>query len=344
MIARSTSRKESPYRDDRARPFALAPNAILGGNIWTRTPLGVHLRRWGFITIIIAFAIWSLLRQPLELPTGAQWIKLLIALFFVLACRIISKRLHREREWVSPIASLLAAHGRCGGCAYRLDEILPEPDGCRVCPECGAAWHKDRHVFTAQLNTPATSTLSTPPPLANQLQRDIATDPFVAKTLGSRDTASRPKLDDDRGVPMDHPWSWPPKWLGRRSADVVLEAKLRLIAKDTSAKVTRRLILFLPLGTVIGAAITTTIVTLSSYEFDPAPLVIVPLIFLILAVAVFKLLSDTAIERATRREAVRQLRMCCNCGHALPDGPPKTFDNCTPCTHCGRAWKQAEVP
>ena len=64
----------------------------------------------------------------------------------------------------------------------------------------------------------------------------------------------------------------------------------------------------------------------------------------ILAAAVFTVLSDTAIERATRREAVRQLRMCCNCGHALPNDPPKIFDNCTPCTHCGRAWKHAEAP
>jgi hypothetical protein len=341
--AQPTSRDASPYRDDRGRPFALAPNAILGGNIWTRTPLGVHLRRWGFITIIIAFAVWQLLRYPMQLPTGAQWIPLLFPLLFGWGWLFISKRLNREREWVSPIASLLAAHGRCGGCAYRLDEILPEPDGCRVCPECGAAWHKDRHVFTAQLNAPATSTLSTPPPLANQLQRDIATDPFVAKTLGSRQSASHPKLDDDRGVPMDHPWSWPPKWLGRRSADVVLEAKLRLLARDTTAKVRRRLLRFIPILAIIGAAITTPIVTLSADEFSLLPLLIVPLIFLILAAAVFTVLSDTAIERATRREAVRQLRMCCNCGHALPSDPPKTFDNCTPCTHCGRAWKEAEA-
>ena len=344
MIARSTSRDEAPYRDDRARPFALAPNAILGGNIWTRTPLGVHLRRWGFIAFCIGIAIWTLLRHPMQVPTGGQLLMLLGLPLSTYAWLFISKRLNRERESVSPIASLLAAHGRCGGCAYRLDEILPEPDGCRVCPECGAAWHKDRHVFTPQLNTHATSTLSTPPPLANQLHRDIATDPFVAKTLGSRQGASHPKLDDDRGVPMDHPWTWPPKWLGRRSADVVLEAKLRLLARDTIANVRRRLLRFIPILAIIGAAITTPIVTLSADEFSLLPLLIVPLIFLILAAAVFTVLSDTAIERATRREAVRQLRMCCNCGHALPDGPPKTFDHCTPCTHCGRAWKQTEAP
>ena len=28
----------------------------------------------------------------------------------------------------------------CVSCAYPLDGCQPEPDGCTVCPECGAAW------------------------------------------------------------------------------------------------------------------------------------------------------------------------------------------------------------
>jgi hypothetical protein len=30
--------------------------------------------------------------------------------------------------------------GHCAACGYPLLEIEPEADGCRVCPECGAAW------------------------------------------------------------------------------------------------------------------------------------------------------------------------------------------------------------
>lgn len=30
--------------------------------------------------------------------------------------------------------------GQCGHCAYDLRDITPEPDGCRLCPECNAAW------------------------------------------------------------------------------------------------------------------------------------------------------------------------------------------------------------
>ena len=29
---------------------------------------------------------------------------------------------------------------RCPSCAYDLATLTPEPDGCTVCPECGAAW------------------------------------------------------------------------------------------------------------------------------------------------------------------------------------------------------------
>lgn len=28
----------------------------------------------------------------------------------------------------------------CPSCSYRLRGVPPEPDGCTVCPECGAAW------------------------------------------------------------------------------------------------------------------------------------------------------------------------------------------------------------
>ncbi len=44
--------------------------------------------------------------------------------------------------WRSPRHAIRAMTdaGLCPSCAYRIDEIGPEPDGCTVCPECGAAW------------------------------------------------------------------------------------------------------------------------------------------------------------------------------------------------------------
>jgi hypothetical protein len=35
--------------------------------------------------------------------------------------------------------ALLAA-GRCPSCAYRIDQLPIQNDGCTICPECAAAW------------------------------------------------------------------------------------------------------------------------------------------------------------------------------------------------------------
>jgi len=45
-------------------------------------------------------------------------------------------------SWRSPkhaVAAMTRA-GLCPACAYNINEIQPDPDGCTVCPECGAAW------------------------------------------------------------------------------------------------------------------------------------------------------------------------------------------------------------
>lgn len=40
------------------------------------------------------------------------------------------------------VASGLLAAQLCPSCGYALSAIPPEPDGCSVCPECGAAWRR----------------------------------------------------------------------------------------------------------------------------------------------------------------------------------------------------------
>jgi hypothetical protein len=42
------------------------------------------------------------------------------------------------------VARALLAEHRCASCAYDLGAVEPEPDGCTVCPECGAAWRRGR--------------------------------------------------------------------------------------------------------------------------------------------------------------------------------------------------------
>jgi hypothetical protein len=36
--------------------------------------------------------------------------------------------------------AMIAANGHCPACGYEITDLPPAPDGCTVCPECGAAW------------------------------------------------------------------------------------------------------------------------------------------------------------------------------------------------------------
>jgi hypothetical protein len=47
----------------------------------------------------------------------------------------------RERGW--GLRRGMGARGLCAACGYDLAGHEPEADGCRVCPECGAAWRYD---------------------------------------------------------------------------------------------------------------------------------------------------------------------------------------------------------
>jgi hypothetical protein len=65
--------------------------------------------------------------------------RLLIAATILAAAGLATQLLGRFAS-SKEIAWSFLAHRRCPSCAYDLSAISPESDGCRVCPECGAAW------------------------------------------------------------------------------------------------------------------------------------------------------------------------------------------------------------
>jgi hypothetical protein len=56
----------------------------------------------------------------------------------LLAAAVASPIQNRRRRL--RMATQLAWFSECLVCAYPLAELESEPDGCTVCPECGAAW------------------------------------------------------------------------------------------------------------------------------------------------------------------------------------------------------------
>ncbi len=56
---------------------------------------------------------------------------------------LLGLRWARRRKF-DAISAIYIDAGRCAGCGYTLADLAAEPDGCVVCPECGAAWRADR--------------------------------------------------------------------------------------------------------------------------------------------------------------------------------------------------------
>jgi len=49
-----------------------------------------------------------------------------------------------RRRRFDRIAEIFLDQGHCASCGYLLDDLAVESDGCVVCPECNAAWKKER--------------------------------------------------------------------------------------------------------------------------------------------------------------------------------------------------------
>lgn len=101
------------------------------------------------------FGVWLLPNAPSWLQWG-----LFVTLTIAIAAGMLMAIVHFETAWRSKdLAKMdLLPSGRCAACAFSLRGIVPEADGCTVCPECGCAWQvqkpaitdgKDRYVVDA---------------------------------------------------------------------------------------------------------------------------------------------------------------------------------------------------
>jgi len=57
-----------------------------------------------------------------------------IAPFFYVIAVWLQKKNIRDSD------RLGRSRGQCLACGYSIAGLEPQDDGCRVCPECGAAW------------------------------------------------------------------------------------------------------------------------------------------------------------------------------------------------------------
>ncbi len=67
-----------------------------------------------------------------------------IAFWGGLVAVVVISRSDARRQFSRQLSATAVAEGICGSCAYSLQSLAPEADGCVVCPECGAAWRRER--------------------------------------------------------------------------------------------------------------------------------------------------------------------------------------------------------
>lgn len=96
-----------------------------------------HRLFWPWVMVVVSAGLIGL-----ALTTGPWTLDRLIwkvgLLAFWLAIALALPRMLPPSPAVR-VRDAMLEHRRCPSCAYRLD-TEPEPDGCTVCSECGAAW------------------------------------------------------------------------------------------------------------------------------------------------------------------------------------------------------------
>lgn len=94
---------------------------------------------WVLVRVILGLGLPSLGILAVAHNPGPSSI-----VFAIIVCALGAAIGLRSTPWLAPMpkinATLLLVAGRCPQCAYVLEDLKSEPDGCIVCPECGAAW------------------------------------------------------------------------------------------------------------------------------------------------------------------------------------------------------------
>ncbi|MBX3410252.1 MAG: hypothetical protein KF859_10245 [Phycisphaeraceae bacterium] len=151
-----------------------------------------------------------------------------------------------------------------------------------------------------------------------------------------------PETTDDRGRLLDpQVWwrprfGWRPRWLGSGAAPPELESRFIASAR---MRVRRFWSVAIPVALVlwiVGAAATyATSQDRGMYQIGYLMIIVGLIVAFLLGSA-----SQVYSDRLVLRMPVAEFGLCSNCGKQLPLDGPITFDGCTVCTGCKRAWKR----
>ncbi len=98
---------------------------------------------WRRVLVVLGFVIAAQVIYAVLVYNAPSFRGLPITWISIIAA-ILVLRFWARRESRSNLARTAVAEGLCGACAYSLQDLPQEPDGCLKCPECGAAWRPER--------------------------------------------------------------------------------------------------------------------------------------------------------------------------------------------------------
>jgi hypothetical protein len=130
-------------KDHRGRRYTIIDAKLLAPEVdlvLTRELRRLAYRPWalvvyGLLGLLLAMAMSNLVRFIIA-PTMAHAAHVLLTLaLLVMVATVV-------RSIVSVCyVQICLQHGYCPSCGYCLSEVPAQPDRCRLCPECGAAWY-----------------------------------------------------------------------------------------------------------------------------------------------------------------------------------------------------------
>ncbi len=90
--------------------------------------------------ILLFVARFTLLRNHLPAAIAAQFVGTLLLLWGPLGLISIVIAARATSGMCERVFARRDEQNRCRACTFSLAGLAAEPDGCTVCPECGAAW------------------------------------------------------------------------------------------------------------------------------------------------------------------------------------------------------------
>lgn len=135
------SRSDNPGLAMLARRLAASIKSETRRTTPDRLAIGVVMT----IGVLLAYGFLGATATALFGLSGAGVGLVLLVGLIVLANRVYAAYVRRGA--LSQIARTAVAEGVCGSCAFSLQGAPEGPNGCLVCPECGAAWRSERVVM-----------------------------------------------------------------------------------------------------------------------------------------------------------------------------------------------------